>query len=68
MKCQFDNCDNEANKCVKRKIVKGQVTKKTFHYCENHSEEDVKKQVECQCISLELQNPMCQVKNLIKKN
>lgn len=68
MKCQIENCENEANKSVKRKIINGQVTKKTFYHCDKHSEEEINNQIECKCISVELTNPMCQVKNLIKKN
>ena len=41
MKCHFENCDNEANKCIKRKIIKGSVTKKSFWHCDKHSEDEI---------------------------
>lgn len=67
MKCQFDNCENEANKCTKRKIILGKVTKKPYYFCNDHKEEEIKKYLECQSMSAELENPMCDVKKLIKK-
>jgi len=68
MKCYFENCDNEASKCVKRKIIKGSVTKKSFWHCDKHSEDEINQEIECECLSVQMKNPFCDIKNLIKKN
>ena len=67
MKCEFENCENEACKKVRRKIISGPVTKKTFNHCGKHTKDEIDRHISCQGISMQMQNPMCDVKNLIKK-
>ena len=63
MKCQFEDCEKEARKCVRKdKISSGYTRKNDFWHCGEHREDELSSILESEQLSMQIKNPFVDAK------
>ena len=68
-KCQIHGCKKEAKECVKKGTINnGIASKKDFWHCGDHDSSCVDKVLNDKTLSIQMKNPFCDAKSVIKIN